>query len=266
MTSATAAATASELTVRYDGNLALCKATFTIPRGRLTAIIGPNGSGKSTLLKTLSGLEDPDHGQLEVLGRTRGRTGEVAHVMQTTEINEAVPLTVLEVVTMGRYAHRGMWSRLTGTDRRIVRRSMERLDVTGLAHRHLRELSGGQRQRVYIAQGLAQEADLLLLDEPVTGLDLVTLERIRDVLNEEVDAGRTVVLTTHDVATAAEADHVILLATDVIATGPPDEVLTTDHLQRAYGGTIAEVAGALVIGDAHHHDSGVVHTHEHPDR
>lgn len=260
-----------DVTVAYADHLAVCDATFEVPAGGLTAVIGPNGSGKTTLLRALSGLEEIDHGLLSVLGSAPGRQRrKVAHVLQNTTVNDAVPLTVREVVGMGRYARLGAFRRFGAVDDDAVTAAMERMEVTDLAGRHLRELSGGQRQRVYVAQGLAQQADLLLLDEPVTGLDVLSQDRINSVMREEVDAGRTVVFTTHDVEAAAGSDQVLLLATHVIASGTPAEVLTAKHLGRAYGGRIFETPeGAVVLGEPHQHGPAAVrhrpHAHEHPE-
>ena len=228
-------------------------ADLDLPAGGLTAIIGPNGSGKSTLLRAVSGLHEPAGGELTVCGEPPG-AHEAAHVLQTNEVNAALPVTVAEVVRMARYRQRGLLRRFTAEDRDAVRRAMDRVEVTDLADRHLDELSGGQRQRVYLAQGLAQEAELLLLDEPVTGLDLPSIDRIAAVVREETEEGRTVVLTTHELHTAQSADHVVLIATRVVASGPPDRVLTPDHLAEAYGGHLHELPGGeLMIDDPHAH-------------
>ena len=247
------------LTLAYGEHVAVSGATFDLPAARVTAVIGPNGSGKTTLLRAMSGLERPRGGHLEVLGHPVGADhAAVAHVMQSESVNDAVPVTVLEAVRMGRYAIRGMLGRLRPEDHEAVADAIDRMEVGDLAHRHLRELSGGQRQRVFVAQGLAQQADLLLLDEPVTGLDLVSQERIDRAIADEVASGRTVVLTTHDVGTAARADHVLLLATHVVAGGAPETVLTEDHLGHAYGATAFRTAeGTLVIGDPHVHGTRI---------
>lgn len=259
------AVVADELTLAYGARTALSGATFHVPRGAVTAVIGPNGSGKTTLLRALSGLESPVAGQLEVLGRPpRGQRRAVAHVMQANTVNEALPLTVLETVRMGRYARRGLLGRLQAEDHAAVEGAIERMGIEELLHRHLRELSGGQRQRVFVAQGLAQRADLLLLDEPITGLDVVSQGRIDTAVADEVAAGRTVVMTTHDVTTAAAADHVLLLATHVVASGPPTEVLVEQHLSHAYGGRAYRTAGGvLVIGDPHVHGTDIAGHEDH---
>lgn len=268
MSATDGAVRANDVTVRYGEHLALCDASFSLPSGAITAVIGPNGSGKTTLLRTISGLESVDAGSLEVLGGPAGaRRRDVAHVMQNTKVNDSVPLTVREVVGMGRYATLGAFRPFRQRDHQAVDEALARMDVADLADRHLRDLSGGQRQRVYVAQGLAQDADLLLLDEPVTGLDVVSQERISQVMREETAAGRTVVFTTHDVQAAAASDHVLLLATHVITSAPPTEALTTECLAEAYGGHVFRTPeGAVVLGDPHQHAPlGASHPHQEHD-
>lgn len=260
---------ADELLVAYGDHVAVHCVSFDLPAGRTAAIIGPNGSGKTTLLRAMSGLEVPRSGTVEVLGApVGGRRADVAHVMQSNKVNDAVPLTVVEIVRMGRYAELGPFRRFRPEDHAAVADAMERMGVADLATRHLRELSGGQAQRVFVAQGLAQQAQLLLLDEPTTGLDVVSQARIDQVLAEETAAGRTVVLTTHDVAAAARCETVLLLASHLVAVGPPAEVLTDEHLGHAYGRTSFRTAdGTLVIGDPHVHGTTLTghedHHHDH---
>ncbi len=245
-----------DLTVTYGGHTAIRRLSLDIPLGAVTAVIGPNGSGKSTLLGTFSNLLHATSGTLEVLGAPVGRERRrVAHVLQTTVANGAVPLTVRETVRMGAYGRRGGFGRLTREDRRSVETAIDRLRIRDLADRQLVELSGGQRQRTYVAQGLAQEADVLLLDEPITGLDLITQETIAEVIREEADRQRAVVLTTHDVGTAGTADHVVLLATELIAAGTPAQVLHPEMLTRAYGEhSHVMLDGTVIIDESHHHD------------
>lgn len=253
---------AHDLEVRYGQRLALRADELTLPVGAVTALIGPNGSGKSTLLNAIAGLL-PHTGTLTVMGRrpvvARRR---VAYVLQSTEVNERVPLTVREVVSMGRYASIGPFRRLSPRDRRIVDAALERLEVADLASRHLSELSGGQRQRVFVAQGLVQEAELLLLDEPGTGLDLTSERIIADVVEAERRAGHTVVMSTHDFADAARADVVVLLAGRVVAVGPPGTILTQDAIAEAYGGHAHVMEdGTVLIDDPHLHHHGTEHLH-----
>jgi ABC-type Mn2+/Zn2+ transport system ATPase subunit len=245
-----------DLRVSYGDHLAVAGVDLDLHPGTLVAIIGPNGSGKSTLLSTVSGLTRPSSGELELFGRrANGARRDVAHVLQTTVANEAVPLTVLETVRMGCYGNRGPFRRLTSEDRDAVASAIERMRIGSLVDRQLHELSGGQRQRVYVAQGLAQRARILLLDEPITGLDLVTQETITEVIREERTSGRCVILTTHDVGTASLADTAVLMATRVVAAGPPEEVLTPEHLAAAYGGHVHVLDdGTVVLDEPHHHD------------
>jgi ABC-type Mn2+/Zn2+ transport system ATPase subunit len=237
----------------YGHRQVLGASSFAIPSGASVALIGPNGSGKSSLLRAIAGLLAPRSGRLDVLAR-RERSA-VALVLQTTDVDPSLPITVRETVTMARYARRGAVRRLDRTDSAAVDRALQRLAIRDLARRQLHELSGGQRQRVLVAQGLAQEADLLLLDEPVTALDVVSRRLILEAVAAERDAGRTVVLSTHDLGDARQAELVMLLASRVSAYGPPDVALTDYNLAAAYGGKLLMLPeGAVIIDDPHHHD------------
>lgn len=237
------------LTARHGQRVAVDDVDLDLPRGQRTVVIGPNGSGKSTLLRTISGLHQPSAGSLEVFGGSpTSHRRRIAHVLQTNRVNEAVPITVREVVAMGTYGRLGLMRR-SADARTAVDDALDRLDIDELAGRHLTELSGGQLQRVMVAQGLVQDADLLLLDEPLAGLDLTSMERIEAIIGEELRTGRTVVVTTHDLHTAMQADHVVLLATSVVAAGPPTDVLTEDNLSQAYGGHVHELPGGIRLLD-----------------
>lgn len=257
------AASGVGVVLAYDGQVAVDTSDFTLPRGALIAVIGPNGSGKSTLLNALAGLLTPRHGVIEVLGHRPGDVHDrVAYVLQASKLNEAMPVTAREVVTMGRYARHGMLGRLGRDDRRACDEAMERLGIENLAGRHVTELSGGQRQRVFVAQGLAQQAEIVLLDEPMTGLDLVSAEMISRAIAEEVAAGTTVVLTTHDVAEANSAEHVLLMSGRVHTEGPPARALAPDRLSDAYGiGIVHLEDGSIVLDDAAHRPALERHVH-----
>jgi ABC-type Mn2+/Zn2+ transport system ATPase subunit len=179
----------------------------------------------------------------------------IAYVLQAQHAPAHLPITVREVVALGRAPVRGAVRRLRAEDRAAVDDAIERLGLGRLARRHLSELSGGERQRAFVAQGLAQGADLLLLDEPTAGLDLASTEQIRHVVDDERSAGRTVAVATHDLEDASASDHVVLLAGRVVASGPPAEALSRAHLQEAYRGRLLDVGGdaMLVDDDAHHH-------------
>ncbi|MEU6857532.1 zinc ABC transporter ATP-binding protein AztA [Glycomyces sp. NPDC046736] len=203
----------NEVSARHGAATVLHRLTASIPAQQVTAVTGHNGSGKSTLLGVLSGVHPPSTGSVR-----RTHASRASLVVQRSEVPDALPITVWQVVAMGRWAHRGAWRRLTGDDRSIVRRCMERLGVAALADRRLSTLSGGQRQRVLLAQGLAQQSDLLLLDEPATGLDDEAKAQISALLAEERARGVTVVLATHDLEDAAGADHRIRLANGRLLT------------------------------------------------
>lgn len=254
---------AVDVEYRYGPNVAVASSSFTVPQGAITALIGPNGSGKSTLLSGIAGILDPFSGSVTIHQATSRK--RIAFVLQMTKVNDALPITVREIVAMGRYPSLGTFSRLTAEDRKIVDEALERMAISNLANDHLRELSGGQRQRVFIAQGLAQDHDLLLLDEPLTGLDLPSAQAIDAVIHEEQQLGRTIVMSTHDLAEARVSDYVILMAGRVIAAGPPSEVLTTSTLRDAYGSALLHVEGDQVFLDDPAHQPADRH-HVHQDR
>lgn len=258
MTDATAAARtlaeATDLVLGYGAHVAMRPSSFVIPAGGVTAIIGPNGSGKSTLLNALAGVISPQSGTLRVLGRDPSEAfRHVSYVMQSVAFPDGTPITVREAVAMGRYAKRGWFGWLTREDRVRVQRAMEMLDVADLASRHLGELSGGQRQRVYVAQGLAQDHEAILLDEPLTGLDIVSAKRIDTIIHGERERGHSVVLTTHDLDEARAADYVILMSGHVVAAGPPDEVCQRRNLDLAYGLGALHHSGDFLDDPQHHH-------------
>jgi iron complex transport system ATP-binding protein len=230
------AAQAHDIVLQRGSHVAVASSRFAIPAGVITAIIGPNGSGKSTILHAIAGLLEPTSGSLTVLGATpTTESSRVAYVLQSPSIPTGTPLTVQETVAMGRYTGLGLFGRRHSEDRQRVQEAMELLAITDLRRRHLSELSGGQRQRVFVAQGVAQDHDLLLLDEPLTGLDIVSARTIDDIIHSEPARGCSVILTTHDLEEAEAADHVVLMSGRVVASGPPDEVLTRDNLAEAYG-------------------------------
>lgn len=249
---------ATRLAIRYDSTIALAPSDLEIPAGGVTAIIGPNGSGKSSLLNVIAGLMKPASGVIEV----DVEPSRISYVMQATKVNEALPVTVREVVSMARYATTGPYRRMSPDDRAAVDRAMHRMGVSDLASHHLHHLSGGQRQRVFVAQGLAQDHDILALDEPLTGIDLPTAQAIDQVIHSETDEGCTVIMTTHDLSEARQADHVILLSGKVVAWGRPNEVLTAANLVEAYGPSLLHVEeGSVFLDDPAHSPVAGRHTH-----
>ncbi len=210
----------------------------------------PQRLGQIDLLHAIAGTLPPRSGSLSLGGGTRNR---VSYVMQTVNVAPGTPITVREVIGMGRYAELGWWRPFRTTDRKRVDAAMERLGITDLAGRHLSELSGGgQRQRVYVAQGIVQDHDLLLLDEPLTGLDLVSARVIDEIIHTESAEGCSVLVTTHDLDEARAADNVVLMAGRILAYGPPEQVLTRANLAAAYGlGSLHESGKDFVDDPAH---------------
>jgi ABC-type Mn2+/Zn2+ transport system ATPase subunit len=240
---------ATAVSAAYGGNLALDAISFELTAGTAAAVIGPNGSGKTTLLNLLAGLLQPSAGVLEV------EVSPVAYVLQSTRAPRWMPLTVAEVLRMSRYRQRGLLGRISAADRALISDAAERLGVEGLLGRQFGELSGGQRQRVLVAQALAQRADLLLLDEPITGLDLASQARILEVVGEETARGVTVVLSTHHLEEAAVCDRVLVLDRRLVASGPPAEILTPELLAEAFGAR----AGPAAPHEGHAHPPSAVY-------
>jgi manganese transport system ATP-binding protein len=249
------------LVMTYGAKVAIQASSFEIPAGGITALIGPNGSGKSTLLNAIAGLIEPSSGTIEVVTSGHG-SRSISYVLQTTKVNDALPITVREVVTMGRYATTGGHQRLKAGDLAAIDEAIRRMGIGDLEELHLGDLSVGQRQRVFVAQGLAQDHDILLLDEPLTGLDITSAQAIDDVIHDENTRGCTIVMTTHDLAEAHVANHVLLLSGRVVAWGPPDEVLSVENLTAAYGPNLLHVEGRqLFIDDPAHRPVPGRHVH-----
>jgi manganese transport system ATP-binding protein len=248
--------------VLRDGVVVLESSNFSIPAASITAVIGPNGSGKSTLLHAMTGLLPLGAGSIRVLETDpEGARTETAYVLQHMSVSPGIPMTVYEVVAMGRYPGVGFLGRLNAQDRERIQDSMELLRIDDLAKRQVSKLSGGQRQRVFVAQALAQEHSILLMDEPLTGLDIHSAHTIDQIIHQEPARGCSVIFTTHDLQEARAADNVILMSGSVVACGPPDQVLTPENLSRAYGLGLLhpEFSDTLGIMDGGHED---VHHHE----
>lgn len=199
----------------YNDTLALDNVDLSIEPGTVTAVIGPNGSGKSTLFALMSGRIRPTAGTITT-------KGAVAEVLQGTTIDNQLPLTVDDIVRIGRYPTRGLLKPLRQADRNAIDDALERVDLTDLRNRPINELSGGQRQRAFIAQGIAQEAPVLILDEPATGLDVNSQRHIIDIIKAEAADGRTVIFSTHQLAEAAHADTIIALACRCVCCAPAE--------------------------------------------
>jgi ABC-type Mn2+/Zn2+ transport system ATPase subunit len=264
MTTATAPRTASlppgsvvadAVCVHYGRTVALAPTSFEFAPGSSVALVGSNGSGKTTLLALLAGLVIPEDGTIEV-------SGTVAMVTQHHDHHRWMPLSVDEVLRMGRYQHRGLLGRLTRQDREIVDAAADQLEVAHLRRRSFGDLSGGQQQRVLVAQAIAAEPDVLLLDEPITGLDLPSQLRILEVIGQHATGGGLVVFSTHHLAEARRADRVLLMAGCVLADGAPGDVLVPTLLAEAFGGRLIRDDGMTIVVDDHGHDHGEPHAPE----
>lgn len=224
-----------DLTTGYHDGPVLEHINLSVVSGSLVGLIGPNGSGKSTLFKSMTGLQPAWQGRVFIDGR-RGKPGpEVAYVPQTETVDWSFPVTAGQVVMMGRYPRLGFIRWPGKSDHEIVDRSLEMVGMAGFKERQIGQLSGGQRQRVFLARALAQEPSILLLDEPVSGVDATTQHQIFELLDKLCETGVTTIVASHDLSCVAQRfDHVLLLNKTVHGYGPPEDVLTQDLLNQTF--------------------------------
>jgi len=227
------------LRVRYREVLALEDVSFATECGRSLALIGPNGAGKSTLLKSLAGLLTLDAGSILWRGQPlTGKSHEIAYLPQRGDVDWNFPLTVRALVEMGRYPNLGWWRKFSGHDADIVLRALTAMDLLDLQDRQISALSGGQQQRAFIARALAQEAHVLLLDEPFTGLDQPAQENLSNLFRDLTREGRLLIASHHDLRTVENHfDDVLLLRRRQIAFGPVAEAFTKANLAQTYEAT-----------------------------
>jgi ABC-type Mn2+/Zn2+ transport system ATPase subunit len=212
--------------------------SLSLEPGALLVLIGTNGSGKSTILKTMAGLLAPISGSLEILGAPSGSLPKrVAYLPQHPVSTHTLPLRVRDVVAMGRFAHLCLFRRPSTNDRLIVDSSMQRTGIDPQANKPIRDLSGGQQQRTHLAQVLTRQAEILLLDEPTAGLDINGRKLVADLIASERARGVTVVMATHELQDAENANTVMLLAQRVVSIGPPDVALRDEYLRECFGFT-----------------------------
>jgi manganese/iron transport system ATP-binding protein len=240
------------VTVAYNGRPALQEVSFQVPHGAQVAVVGANGAGKSTLFKALVGLLPVRGGRILIHGQPLGSHHDcVAYVPQREDVEWRFPVTVEDVVMMGRFRRQGWLKRASQQDRAAVGSSLAQMGIASLAKRSIGELSGGQQQRAFLARALAQEPHILLMDEPFTGVDIATQEATLDLLVQLKTKQVTIMISTHDLNLAARHfDLVLLLHRRVVAFGAPAEVLTTQALSDAFGGQVLVLEnGAVVVDD-----------------
>ncbi len=234
---------ARDITVTYrNGHTALRNASFEIPRGTVTALVGVNGAGKSTLFKAIMGFVPASRGEIRLLGltvREALKKNLVAYVPQSEEVDWSFPVLVEDVVMMGRYGHMGFLRRPLQVDRDAVDAALARVNMQEYRHRQIGELSGGQKKRVFLARALAQDGQVILLDEPFTGVDVKTEEQIVALLRELRDEGRVMLVSTHNLGSVPEfCDRTVLVKGTVLGYGPTQTTFTRENLEAAFGGVL----------------------------
>ena len=247
---------ARDVTVSYrNGHTALWNASFEIPRGTVTALVGINGAGKSTLFKAIMGFVPAAQGEIRILGMTVKEAlskNLVAYVPQSEEVDWAFPVLVEDVVMMGRYGHMGFLRRPKAVDHEAVDQSLRRVNMQDFRHRQIGELSGGQRKRVFLARALAQDGQVILLDEPFTGVDVQTEDQIVALLRELRNEGRVMLVSTHNLGSVPEfCDRTVLVKGTVLSYGPTETTFTRENLEQAFGGVLRHFT---LGGDTLHDD------------
>ena len=238
------------LSVRYNGRFALEDVTFHLHIGEQVAVVGPNGAGKSTLFKVVAGVLPPNAGEVKIYGSTPRGHVCIAYIPQRSQVDWGFPVNVADVVMMGRIAKLGPLNWPKKRDWDLVHESLHIVELDNLAKRQIGELSGGQQQRMFIARALAQEAELMLMDEPFSGLDAPSQESILFLLDKLQRQNITVMVATHDLEQAAQHfDRIMLLNHRLIGFGLPDQVLKTEKLVEAYGGRLRSDRGGTVFID-----------------
>lgn len=227
------------LTVNYEKTPVLWDLSFALPAGILCGIAGPNGAGKSTLLKAAMGLVPSLSGNVLFLGQPLSKMRrKIAYVPQRESVDWDFPITAFDVVLMGRYNRLGIFGRPRSSDREAAERALELVGMQAYGRRQISQLSGGQQQRLFLARALVQDPDILLLDEPFSGIDLATEKEIYDLLLGLKEKGKTILIVFHDLPSAERYfDWLLLLNRRMIACGPVSEIYTQEHLSRAFGKT-----------------------------
>ena len=237
------------LGLSHDHQPILEDVNLTVEAGDLLGIVGPSGAGKTTLLRTITGTLRPDQGSVALRGGL-----QIGYVPQVESVNWNFPVTVRQCILMARTSRRFAWP--TNAEKAAVSEVLARLGLDGLADRHIRDLSGGQQQRVFIARALLRSPDLLLLDEPTSGVDVALRHELLHLLEELQSEGTSIVLTTHDLnGVATHLPTVACINRTIIAHGPTSSVLNPQTLEATYGASmeVLEHAGMRLIVDSPHH-------------
>ena len=262
---------ARDLWVTYrNGHTAVHDASFAIPRGTVTGLVGVNGAGKSTIFKAIMGFVPLARGEIRLLGRSFKqalRENLIAYVPQSEEVDWTFPVLVEDVVMMGRYGHMGFLRRPSARDREAVDRALARVGMQDFRERQIGELSGGQRKRVFLARALAQDGQVILLDEPFTGVDVKTEEQIVALLRDLRDEGRVMLVSTHNLGSVPEyCDRAVLVKGTVLAQGPTETTFTRASLERAFGGVLRHftLGGDVLHDDADSRELSIMTDDERP--
>jgi len=238
------------LTISYNKKPAVRGVELKIPSGYIVGIIGPNGAGKSTLLKGILGLVSKDNGNILINGGSVvSNLRKISYIPQKESFDWDFPVVVYDVVMMGRYPHLSLFGRPGQTDHDKVIDALQKVDMLDFKDRQIRYLSGGQQQRIFLARSLAQEAEILLLDEPFVGVDAATERAIFQLMKNLKDEGKTILVVHHDLAKVQEYfDYVIMINQRLVAFGPTKEVFIPEYLNKTYGGrlTILQKSEQLV--------------------
>jgi len=239
-----------DLSVSYDKKRVLTNIFLQLEPGFIYGVIGPNGAGKSTLFKAILGLIDIDTGLIMVEGNPIDDIRKkVTYVPQKDEVDWQFPATVLDIVLQGRYPHKKLFQRINANDMRIARDALNKLNIENLQNRQIGALSGGQQQRVFLARALCQQADVFLLDEPFVGVDVLTEEKIIEILKQLADQGKTILVIHHDLSSVkAYFDRVLLINQRLIAVGDTEEVFTEENINKAYKAQLTILHKTGLIG------------------
>jgi manganese/iron transport system ATP-binding protein len=240
------AITLEDVSVRYaNGHCALAHISLALQPSMICGLVGVNGAGKSTLFKVMMGGVRPTHGTVRVAGgdvRTALRANKIAYVPQTEDVDWNFPVLVEDIVIMGRYGHMGLMRRPKQSDHKAVDQALARTDIQHLRRRQIGELSGGQKKRVFLARALAQGGDIMLLDEPFTGVDIRTERAIVQLLRDLAREGKLIVVSTHNLGSVPNfCDTVILINRHLLAYGDVETTFTRHNLERAFGGWLRDV-------------------------